>query len=112
MATWLQGNVVTWRWDYGAALLRGYAAAQLTLTPTHSPTLNLNPNVTQTPGVCGYVATQGVIASKWPGILRSPVATVIRDGYIFEMAWHSAVKPFHVSLMSVLHLYDQKSFSF
>lgn len=86
--------------------LRFYMAMQLTLTLT--PTLNLNPNVTQTktPGVRSYVATPGVIASKWPGIQRSTVATVTRDGYIFEMAWHSAVKPFHVSLMSVLHLYD------
>lgn len=95
---WLHGD--------GTMGLRFYVATQLTLTPTHSPTLNLNPYVTQTPGVCGYVASRGVIASKWPGILRSPVATVIGDGYIFEMAWHSAVKPFHVSLMSVLHLYD------
>ena len=107
-ARWLRGYRATWLHGDRAMGLCFYVATQLTLTPTHSPTLNLNPNVTQTqtPGVRGFVATRGVIALKWLGILCSPVATVIGDGYIFKMVWHSAVKPFHVSLMSVLHLYD------
>lgn len=59
----------------------GTVAAVMLSSANPNANPNTNPDIltltvtqTQTHGARGYVATRGVTALKWPGILHSPIA--------------------------------------